>query len=182
MSWMTAHPGSAGVPPACTPVACRSVPLGCYRAQLRLSLARSTKDCGPYRSGEGNSRVMTAHLGARASRPHAHRCVPLSFLRCGTGTTSNHLRTCQRTPPLPAHCVKDKCGPYPPPTMLPLNPSPAPSKNPAPAIPQQKPSAPAANRPAQPCWMCRTEHGRYRPLQHKDNPTQRESCAPRRIQ
>ena len=57
--WEMVPPGSAGVPPACTPVTCPSVSLryGTRQASARPS---SNKSDGTW-----------AHLGARASRPHA---------------------------------------------------------------------------------------------------------------
>ena len=47
----------------------------------------------------------------RPARMHS-RCVLLSFLRCGTWHNFAYLSHSDqpRTPPLPAHCVKDECG------------------------------------------------------------------------
>ena len=57
--WDMGPPGSAGVPPACTPVTCRSVSLRCGTRRASAPPSSSKSD-GTW-----------AHLGARASRPHA---------------------------------------------------------------------------------------------------------------
>ena len=94
----------------------------------------------------------------RPARIHS-RYVPLSFPGgCGTGHSFTNLSHFNQPTPPPGSLCKGRMRSVPPADNSPaLNPSPAPSKNPAPATPQQKPSEPVANRPAQPCWTCRTE-------------------------